>query len=261
MFYTSLFWDYFKNYLKTRLTYRSDFWIELLSDLLFQGLNLFFILVVFLHTSSLGGWTEAQMVFIYGYFMVPYGVFFAFFNLWNFSERYIVKGELDRVLTRPAHNLAQLVLENMNPSSLVGALVGVIIMCASAAYIEIDWAWHDPFVFLLLVLGSVLLYGGLYIILASVSFFTDSPTGIFPLMWNVQIYGRYPITIYNRVIQIVLTFVLPFGFVGFYPAAYFLDRVHWGWFAMLTPIIGAIALAIGLLLWSLGIRRYRGAGS
>ncbi|MDF2815667.1 MAG: transporter permease, partial [Paenibacillus sp.] len=128
MFYASLFAEYFSNYIKRRLTYRSDFWIEILSDLLFQGMNLLFILVVFLHTPLLGGWTQEQVVFIYGYFMVPYGVFSCFFNLWDFSQRYIGKGEMDRVLTRPAHNLVQLMLENLDPASLFGSLVGLFIM-------------------------------------------------------------------------------------------------------------------------------------
>ncbi|MGR5875816.1 ABC-2 family transporter protein [Bacillus pacificus] len=42
-----------------------------------------------------------------------------------------------------------------------------------------------------------------------------------PLMYNIGNYGRYPVNIYNRVIRFILTFVLPFAFVGVYPAAYF----------------------------------------
>ena len=57
--------EYLKNYAKTRLTYRVDFWIEVLSDLLFQAINLIFILIVFQHTPTLGGWTEAEVVFVY----------------------------------------------------------------------------------------------------------------------------------------------------------------------------------------------------
>ena len=86
MRYASLFWEYLKNYAKTRLTYRADFWVEVLSDLLFQGMNLIFILVVFQHTESLGGWSEAEVVFVYGFFMIPYGLFSTFFSIWNFSE-------------------------------------------------------------------------------------------------------------------------------------------------------------------------------
>jgi ABC-2 type transport system permease protein len=261
MYYAGLFWDYFKNYMKTRLTYRADFWVEVLSDLLFQGVNLFFILVVFLHTNSLGGWSEAEILFIYGFFMIPYGVFNCFLNLWGFTERYIVKGELDRVLTRPAHNLVQLVLENMDPASLVGSLAGTIIMGYAWTQLDLTLSWYDPFVFLLLVFGSCLVYAGVYIILTAISFFIDAPTGILPLVWNLQNYGRYPVRIYNRVIAAILTWVLPFAFVGFYPAAYFLNKAEWGKMALLTPVVGLGFFTVSILFWNFGIKRYRGAGS
>ncbi|MFH5187058.1 ABC transporter permease [Paenibacillus sp. TAB 01] len=261
MFYLSLVADYLKNYMKTRLAYRSDFWIEVLSDLLFNGLNLFFILVVFQHTQQIGEWNEQQILFIYGYFMVPYGIFITFFNLWNFSERYIVKGELDRILTRPAYNLIQLMLENIDPSSLFSALTGFLIMIYSWTQLGIGLTWYDPFVFLLLVAGSIMIYGGIYIFFTSLAFFSDSPTGILPLLWNLQNYGRYPMTIYNKLLGLLLTWALPFGFVGFYPAAYFLDREHWGQFALLTPLVGLVFLTVALFIWNFGIKRYRGAGS
>ncbi|CAG7657741.1 ABC transporter permease [Paenibacillus allorhizosphaerae] len=261
MFYAGLLVDYLKNYMKTRLTYRSDFWIEILSDLLFNGLNLFFILVVFQHTAAIGNWNEQQIMFIYGYFMVPYGLFITFFNLWGFSERYIVKGEMDRILTRPAHNLVQLMLENMDPSSLFSALVGLLIMAYSWSQLDLSLMWYDPLIFVLLVLGSIMIYGGVYIFFTSLSFYSDAPTGILALMWNLQNYGRYPVTIYNSILRIMLTWILPFGFVGFYPAAYFLDRANWGTFALLTPVVGLVFLAGALIIWNIGVKRYRGAGS
>ncbi|WP_281890143.1 ABC transporter permease [Paenibacillus sp. YYML68] len=261
MFYAGLVIDYLKNYMKTRLTYRSDFWIEVLSDLLFNGFNLFFILVVFGHTQTLGDWNEHEVLFIYGYFMVPYGLFITFFSLWNFSERYIVKGEMDRILTRPAHNLIQLMLENMSPSSLFSSLVGLIVMGYSWSQLGLELVWYDLLVLLLLVLGSMLIYGGVYISFTALSFFSDAPTGITAMLWNIQNYGRYPMTIYNQVLRFTLTWVLPFGFVGFYPSAYFLDRDNWGSFALLTPVVGLVFFTLGMLVWNYGVKRYRGAGS
>ncbi|HEY0829271.1 MAG TPA: ABC-2 family transporter protein [Bacilli bacterium] len=261
MIYATLVMDYFKNYLKTRLTYRLDFWIEVLSDLLFNYMNLFFILVVFEHTALLDGWNRAEVVFIYGYFMVPYGVFICFFNLWGFAEKYIVKGEMDRILTRPANNLFQLSLENMDPASLFGSVVGAIIMIVAWAQLDMPVLWHDPFMLLLMILGSIMIYAGVYVALTAIAFFSDSPTGILPLIWNIQNYGRYPVSIYNKIFRILLTWVLPFAFVGFYPAAYFLDRENLSVMALLTPAVGVVFLTIGLTLWNMGVKRYRGAGS
>ncbi len=261
MFYASLFYNYFKNYLKTRMTYRSDFWVQVFSDLLFFGMNLLFILIVFQHTPLLDGWSREQIIFVYGYFMVPWGLFSVFFNMWGFTEKYIVKGEMDRVLTRPAYNLAQLLLENMDPSSISSAVLGGVIMAAMWPYVGADLMWHDVLMMMMLVLGSAAIYGGIYIGLTAISFFSDAPTGILPLMWNIQSYGRYPVTIYNRPIKLLLTWVLPFAFVGFYPAAYFLDRDTFLPYALLTPAVGAVFLTAGILFWNWGVRKYRGAGS
>ncbi|MFD2615139.1 ABC transporter permease [Paenibacillus gansuensis] len=261
MFYMRLFGEYFKNYMKTKLTYRADLVVEMLADLMFQGMNLFFILIVFTHTKLLGGWTEAEIIFIYGFFMVPYGLFSCFFNLWGFSERYITKGEMDRVLTRPAHNLFQVILENMDPPSLIGSVVGFIIMVWAWFQLDLSLMWYDPFIFVLMVIGASMIYFGIYTALTAIAFFSDAPTGILPLMWNIQNYGRYPVTIYNKAIRILLTWILPFAFVGIYPAAFFLHKEVSRGFSLLTPVVGMVFLWIGLSVWNYGVKRYRGAGS
>ncbi|MFF2093270.1 ABC transporter permease [Paenibacillus sp. NPDC058174] len=263
MRYAVLLWEYIKNYAKTRLTYRADFWVEVLSDLMFQGMNLFFILIVFQHTPSLGGWTEAEVVFVYGFFMIPYGLFTTFFNMWNFSERYIVKGEMDRILTRPAHNLFQVLLENVDPPSLIGSAVGAIIMAVCWNDLGLAFHAYDLLMLLLFVIGAVLVYGGIYTALSALSFFSDAPTGIVPLIYNIQNYGRYPVNIYNKTIRFILTWVLPFAFVGVIPASYFLDKKSddISQLALLTPVVGIVFFILGLSLWNYGVKRYRGAGS
>ncbi|WP_376775347.1 ABC transporter permease [Cohnella nanjingensis] len=256
-----LFREYLGNYIKTKLTYRADFWVEVVSDLMFSLMNLIFIFIVFQHTPSLGDWSEAEVVFVYGYFMIAQGVFSCFTNLWNFGDRYIIKGEMDRVLTRPAHSLAQVMLENVDPPSLIGSLVGLGIMGAAWAKLGLTFNWYDPIVLIVMVIGSVLIYTGLYTTLAAISFYSDSPTGIIPLMYNIQSYGRYPIQIYNKGIRFLLTWVLPFAFVGVYPASFFLERHADRTMAWLTPVVGLIVGAIGLIVWNRGVKRYRGAGS
>ena len=95
MFYISVFFQYASQYLKTRLTYRVDTVIEILSDFLNQGVDLVLIPVVFGQHQLLNGWNRDEIIFIYLIFLVPYALFSAFFNIWDFNERYIVKGEMD----------------------------------------------------------------------------------------------------------------------------------------------------------------------
>jgi len=76
---------------------------------------------------------------------------------------------------------------------------------------------------------------------------------------------EYPITIYSRWIQVLLSFVLPFAFLNFFPAAAVLgqeglspfpDLISW-----LSPLIGAGLLALGIFLWNRSLSRYQSTGS
>ncbi|KDE50311.1 MULTISPECIES: ABC-2 family transporter protein [Geobacillus] len=261
MFYVSVFFQYMAQYMKTKLQYRADLFVEWLSDFMAQAVNLVFLLVVFGHTTLLHGWSRDEILFIYGFFLVPYAVFGAFFNLWDFNERYIVQGEMDRVLTRPLNSLFQIVLERMELESLLGAVPGLIIMLYAGSRLSLSFHWYDVFVFILLVIGGVLIYAGIFISLATISFFADARTSIMPMMYNISSYGRYPIDIYHRVIRYILTWVLPFAFVGVYPASYFLDKEEWYGYVFFTPVVGAVCFAVSVMLWNAGVRRYRGTGS
>lgn len=256
-----LFSQYLSQYFKTRLAYRADFIGEFFSNLINELINLVFILVVFQHVSTLKDWTRDEIIFIYGFFLVPYALFTMFFGFWDFNERYIIRGEMDRVLTRPVHNLAQICLESIAPDRIFGVITGLIIMGYAAIQLHLDFAWYDILVFVVLVISSVFIYAGVYTAIAAVSFFSDSRTGIAPMIYNIQNYGRYPVDVYNKVIKFILTWILPFAFVGLYPAAYFLHKEVWYYYTLLTPVMGAIFFMLGLFIWNWGVKKYRGAGS
>jgi ABC-2 type transport system permease protein len=247
--------------MKARLAYRLDLIVKFITDLISQSFNLIFIVVVFGHTKQLGGWNQAEVIFIYGYFLLPWAIFGTFFNLWSFNDRYIIKGEMDRVLTRPVHSLLQIIMESMTPESLIGVVTGLAVMGYGASQLDLHWAWYDPLLLIVFTLGGVLVYGGIFIALTSISLYTDSKTDIQPIVFNVSNYGRYPVNIYNRIVQFVLTWILPFAFVGFYPASFLLDRGDWRFYAYITPLVGLVYFAIAVLLWNRGIRHYRGAGN
>ena len=261
MFYISMFIQYISQYIKTRLQYRTDMVIEIVSDLLFQAVNLVFILVVFGHTQFLSGWSREEIIFIYGFFLVPYALFSAFFNIWDFNDRYIVKGEMDRILTRPIHSLFQIILERMELESLFGVITGLAVMVYAGVKLQLTLEWYDPFVFAIMVIGGALVYAGIFILLASIGFWSDARTSIMPMMYNIGNYGRYPVNIYNKVIRFILTWVLPFAFVGVYPAAYFLGRTEWYFYAFLTPVVGLVFIMIAIFVWNIGVTKYRGAGN
>ncbi len=257
-----IFFYYTAQYIKTKMAYRADFFIYVFSDLLLQSVNLIFILVVFTKVPAIKGWTRDQVLFIYGFFLIPFAVYSGFLNhLFDVPEKYVLEGELDRILVRPLNAWYQVVVETMNPELLVGAPAGVAIMIYSGRAMGLVWTWWDIPLAIVLIFGATMIYAGVYTFLASLGFWTEGNIGLMPMVYNLSNYGRYPMTVYRGPVRFILTWVLPFAFVGFYPSTLLMHRYDFAWYALLTPVIGIISFTIAYRVWVAGIRRYRGTGS
>lgn len=261
--YLSLLGAYIVQHVKTRVEYRVDLVTSMLMELAQQAVLLVVVLVVFRHVPNLKGWSQAEILFIYGYFLIPWALFNTLSGkLWDFGEDFIVRGEMDRLLTRPLPSLLQLILEGIELESLVGLVSGGVLMGVYGRAAGVEWQWTDGPLLLLGVAGSVLVYLGVYISIHAVAFFSDSKNQLEPMVWNINNhYGRYPVDFYNRPLRFLLTWVLPFAFVGVYPSAYFLRRGDWLAWAALTPLVGVVCMGLAIWLWRAGVRRYEGAGS
>jgi len=260
--YFGIFLAYSIQYLKTVLAYRWDFFAQFFSDLVSQIMNLVLILVIFRHISDLSGWSEGELLFLYGFFLLPYALFNVFFsNFFDVPEKYILFGQMDRILTRPVNSLFQVMFEQLQLESLLSSITGLAVLAYSAAMIDWEWYWWDVPLAVLLVAGAALIYGGIYIFLASLAFWFEGNIALMPTVYNLSVYGRYPVTVYKGLVRFILTWVLPFAFTGFYPASLLLRREEFYFYGWLTPIVGLVAFGIGAAAWFMGVRRYTGAGN
>lgn len=257
----SLSFSYLLMLVKARMAYRTDFFVQVGSDILLQAVDLVFLLVLFSRVRTLGGWTFEEALFIYGFFLIPFALYNATFAaLSEVGSRYILRGELDRVLVRPLNSLLQVQLELLRPQALNGVLLGMVVLGIASVRLELSWTALDVLTAVSGVVGAWLVYGGTYIAIASVNFWTQDRVGLFPIAYNLITFGRYPMTIYPTVVRFLLTFVLPYGFLAFYPAAG-LIRQEFRVIGLLTPLVGLLVFALGFMTWRWGLARYEGAGS
>ncbi|MFO7171814.1 MAG: ABC-2 family transporter protein [Bacillota bacterium] len=260
--YSRLYWEYLVQYAKVRWEYRGDLIVGLVSEVTYQAMSVVLIAVTFQLVPDLRGWTRAEVFFLYGYFLVPGALFGALAGgLWDVADKYVIKGEMDRVLIRPAHPLFQVILEGVELESLLGVATGIAIMAWAGERAGVVWDWADWLVAVGLILSSAAVYLGIYMALAATAFFADGRTGLMALAWNLNQYGQYPPNIFSRSLRWLLSTALPFLFVGAYPGAYLVRRGEWGLFAWLTPVVAAATVAFALWVWRRGLRRYTGAGS
>jgi ABC-2 type transport system permease protein len=101
-----------------------------------------------------------------------------------------------------------------------------------------------------------------FLAMTSISFWSQDRLSFLPPVYNLLNFARYPLNIYRPAIRLLLTFIVPFGFVAFYPSTAFLKSGEaFRNYALAVPFAGVFMLALGALTWRAGIRRYAGAGS
>jgi ABC-2 type transport system permease protein len=258
--------QYWRVNILTLLEYRANFVMWFGFTLVYHAVALGALYVTMRTFPSMDGWNFRQMFFLYALWMCGHELHnLAFFQV-NFVPEYVRAGQFDRFLVRPLDTLFQ-VLTVPNQTSPDGLILAIITLgfATAASGIHVDWVFT---VFVpLIVIGGALIDLGVSLAIATVSFWV---VRVDTLRWVAmsleQDFTRYPISIYGRGVQVVLAFVLPFAFMNYFPATYFLQKSDTG--MHLNPLIGLLTPAVGLvwffasyLLWRFGLQHYQGTGS
>jgi ABC-2 type transport system permease protein len=256
--------SYFRRFLLARLEYKGDFLFGIFANFIMtaSGLLFIFFLVDGRNVPSIGGWRREEVLFIYGYSMIAMAIFTTFsLNLYQFGNRYIIQGQFDRVLLRPLNSLCQVLFESFNLDSIGALITGVGVIVYSGSKLSLDLHFTDLlWLFVSGLSGGVILLS-VFVIVCSLSFHFEDRLGIAPPIFNLINFGRYPTPIFHRIIQLILSFVIPFAFVAFYPATHFFDRSGFEVYCYGTPFMALLCASAAAWAWTFGVSRYESTGN
>ena len=257
-----LFALYFAQYTKVRLAYKADFFIAFFSSMAATVLGFGFVLVLFSKIPKLQDWSFYEILFLYGFSLIPLGLFNVIsWNLYEFGDIYIIQGKFDRLLLRPAHTLFQVVFEKFRLESLQEVVTGTVVVALCVRHLRLTWNVADTFWFLLMVICGAVIYLAVFLLLTSVAFWFEDRVGIVPPVFNMLTFGRYPLTIYNVFVQFFLSWIIPFAFASFYPTTHFLGRRVFTPYFHLVPVVAASFFLLAIFVWNKGVQNYSSTGS
>src|ERR1700675_3967671 len=260
--HAALLGSYFAQYAKVRVSYRGDFFISAATSMAATIFSLGFVFVLFKRVPTLSNWRMEEVVFLYGFSLIPFGLFNIFsLNLYEFGATYIMEGKFDRVLLRPLSSLFQVVFDAFRIESLQEFVVGLVVVVWASRRLHYPWHALDILLLAFFALCGGLIYISVFLFLSTFSFWFEDRIGIHPPFWNLLAFGRYPLSIYSSYIQFLLSWIIPFGFASFYPTAWMLRRAEFARYTPLAPVVAAACLTIAILAWNFGSRRYTSTGS
>jgi ABC-2 type transport system permease protein len=252
--------------IQAKIEYKIAFFFYILAILFFyiSQIGLLFILLGKFHTIK--GWSAGEISFLYGLLTTSQGFSAIFFTAFNDFEQMIIKGNFDRLLVRPLNIMGQIICDKFDVSAIASFIIGPLALYYGSSSLNIDWQPGKIIFFPVVLLGAVLIQGGIRILVASITFWTlKNESLVHTIVYSSKEFVVYPISIYNKGVQLFLTFMFPLGFINYYPAHFFLDKSSENLFYPAlqfgTPVVGAIVFISSLWLWRSGINNYQSSGS
>ncbi|MDV6236517.1 ABC-2 family transporter protein [Leptospira ellisii] len=263
----------FKTYLKlafssvqSHMEYKASFWIYLFTLSVFYGAQAATIFLLLSRFQSVGGWEKGEIAFLYSLLIFAQGIVASVFSGMVEFGSLVRNGGFDRYLLRPLSPIGQVLMNHFDITGLLHLVLGAVTFAVANRFTNIEWTLAKILSLALVVSGSATILAGIRIAIASIAFYAIQNSSLIHLfVFSSREFMMYPMNIYNFGIRIFLTFLLPLGFVNFYPAHYFLDKSSEGLFhpsfVYLNVPIGYALFALSLLLWKKGQGRYESAGS
>ena len=251
----------------TRMQYRVDSLVATLAVFVRESTNIIVIYLALLKFDKLNGWNVNEMIFLFSILFLTYALVVSLFaDLRDFSCM-IREGRFDRLVVRPRGLLFQLILNNADLMATAGhGTLGVVLFLFSAGRVGIQWDLVTILYYVGAIIGGVLIQGGMFIFFSAFSFYfveTNSIREIF--YWNMRKFAGYPISIYSKLIQGLMIYVVPFAFVNYFPAQYLLrkeDMANYNEMYMyIAPVVGVVIYIAAYGFWRISVKRYKSTGN
>lgn len=258
---------YTKTIIKAWFQYRSDALLSSLTVFLREATGIIVIYFTLLKFGTLGGWDIYEMLFLYCLLFLTYGIMIIFFTGLRDFGKTVRNGEFDRFILRPRGLLFQLIFTNADWFAAVGhGGLGITLFVISANKVGIVWNLWNVIYYMFTVLGGVLIQGAIFLFLATLNIYLLETGSLKELFYfNMRKFAGYPISIFDKGIQVCMIFVVPFAFVNYFPAQYLLHKPDMAQypdiFMYLTPVIGTGMYLLAYWFWKYSLKYYKSSGN
>ena len=155
----------------------------------------------------------------------------------------------------------QIVADRLDDDGLGDVASGIVILIISSSLLNLEWNIHNVIIFILLTVSGLLILTSLTMIPACVAFWTTKSRSLIWTVFHFSKFSEFPLEVYALPIVFMISVILPFAFVNYYPAQIFLGKGMYIEFAWLTPIVGVLSFTVAYSFWKLGLKHYTSTGS
>jgi ABC-2 type transport system permease protein len=262
----ALYWRLVRAQARSRLQYKFSFLVLTAGTVAATATDYVGVRVLFGRIPQLAGFSFADVAFMFGLTLICFSLSEVVTPGFEFLPRLLVQGAFDRVLTRPLGAFFQTLAGDVSPRKLGRALLGLVILLGAQGAIPVEWTLDRALALALAIPSGAAIFFCVFVLGAASTFWTVQSNEVVNVFTNGGVTMlTYPLDVYHDWLRRFVTFVVPLGFVSYYPTLYVLGRPDaLGlpiWIAFLSPIAALVFSTIAWWAWSLGVRHYASTGS
>ena len=238
--------------------YRLDFILSMI--ITFFGNVMFPLVTILIYSAGAGfpGWSFYEVLLIQSIFTISNGLASVMLGgvLWT-TMQHIREGSFEIVLLRPIDPLFFLIASNFETESLGQLLGGGVMLGIAVAHTGAASAVAVLQCAVLFAAGFAVMTG-IFLVMAAASFKWVGNSRLPEIFDSVKTFGKYPVTIFPKIVTGIVTFIIPVAMAGFFPAQALLGRLEP--LAMIAVLPCVLFMLFGIWLYRHMIRLYEGVG-
>ena len=248
-------------HLKSELEYRVSFILSFLTQILIFFSYYFVIISLFGKFNNIKGFTMYEVLLCFSIIQFGFSFNEVFARGIDKFDDLIIQGNFDRLLLRPRNIILQVLCSDSNFVKLARVIQAIIVMIISLINLNIDWNIYRVITLILMLISSVIIFFGIFLLAASYCFFSVQGLEVRNVFTDGGKHmAQYPIGIFQKGMVFFFTFIIPYAFVNYYPLLYFIgkkDNLLYGF----SPMLVTLYLIPCILVFKLGMKRYSSVGS
>lgn len=259
-----LYFKYLSMLFRAQMQYRTSFWLLTFGQFFIPFAVFAGLYFLFARFGELQGWTFFEVALCFGVVHLAFSLSECFARGFDAFSTLVAGGDFDRLLVRPRSTIVQVLGSKFEFTRIGRMLQSAVVLAWAIANLPVEWTVVKGVTLLLMVAGGVLVFVGIYMLAATLCFWTIEGLEVANILTDGgREMAQYPLNIYQRWVTRFFTFVIPFGAVSYLPLLSILDRAPPGHplLYMAMPLAGALFLAPCVLVWQIGVRHYRSTGS
>ena len=260
--YWTIYVALWRNSIIREMSFKANFLLWIVVEMLWFGLQLSFISVIYTQTDHIGDWTKWEVVLLLGASHFIQQIFQAFFltNCMELSEL-IRSGRLDFMLLLPVNTRFLLSLRKVDLGSFINAASALAVVGYALHRLALVPTVMQFLGFALAALAGICIHYSLMFLLTSVSFWTVRAQGIVWGYYSLFNISRLPDAAYRGLFKMVFTFVIPMVLVANVPAKFLVAKLHSPGQLVLLLVMMLACAVVSELGWRFSVKHYTSASS